>query len=101
KRWKESPRYVRMARIDPNHPYKKFRKWKDSLSRNQGSILVQLRSGHLPINAYLKKIQKCKDDYCEWCKEKEGQLISEIINHFTLDCPAYKEEREEMKQKLG
>ncbi|KXN87218.1 hypothetical protein AN958_08608 [Leucoagaricus sp. SymC.cos] len=65
KRWKESPRYARMMRINPNHPYKKFRKWKDGLSRNQGSILTQLRSRHLPINTYLKKIQKCKDDYCE------------------------------------
>ncbi|KAF9443477.1 hypothetical protein P691DRAFT_713239 [Macrolepiota fuliginosa MF-IS2] len=48
--WKRSPRHDRMTRVDPNHPYKKFQKWRDRLDRNQGSILVQLRSGHLPIN---------------------------------------------------
>ncbi|KXN93336.1 hypothetical protein AN958_00260 [Leucoagaricus sp. SymC.cos] len=90
-----------MVRINLNYLYKKFRKWKNGLSRNQGSILIQLRSGHLPINTYLKKIQKCKDNPCEWCKEREGWLIPKTVNHFTLDCPAYKEEREEMKQKLG
>lgn len=99
--WRKSDRYERMSRVDPHHPYKKFRQWRDGLSRNQGSILVQLGSGHLPINSYFKKIGQRDNDHCNWCKEREGRETPETVNHLVLDCPVYENERDIMVDKLG
>lgn len=99
--WKESPRYERMKRIDPKYPYKRFRRWREKLDRNQGSILDQLRSGYLLVNSYLKKIGKKEEDHCDWCKEEEGREIPETIHHFVLDCNAHAYERFDLKRKLG
>ncbi|KAJ3572025.1 hypothetical protein NP233_g3370 [Leucocoprinus birnbaumii] len=99
--WQKSPRFERMNSVDPNHPYNRFREWRDDLDRNQGSILVQLRSGHLPINVYLKRIGKRQDDKCDWCQENLGREIPETVNHFVLDCPAYANERHILARRIG
>ncbi len=99
--WRKSPRFERMKRIDPNHPYNKFRKRRDNLTRNQGSILVQIRSGHIPVNTYLKKIGKREDDRCEWCWKNLCRHTPDTVNHLILDCPEHHWARDEIKHKLG
>ncbi|KAF7783210.1 hypothetical protein Agabi119p4_2586 [Agaricus bisporus var. burnettii] len=101
KEWKESPRYDRMNRIDDAYPYENFKKWREYMTRAQGSILTQIRSNHLPINTYLKRIKKRENDYCDKCLENTGQRLPETVNHFVLDCSAYDYERDIMKTKLG
>ena len=51
--WQGSPRYARFQHIDTNFPFSKFRKLSDRLSRSQASLLMQLRTGHIPLNSYL------------------------------------------------
>ncbi|XP_006457368.1 hypothetical protein AGABI2DRAFT_56623, partial [Agaricus bisporus var. bisporus H97] len=63
--------------------------------------LTQVRSNHLPINTYLRKIKKRENDYCDKCLEDTGRRIPETLNHFILDCPAYNYERDVMKRQAG
>jgi hypothetical protein len=63
--------------------------------------LIQLQSGHIPINSYLRRIGKRDNDHCNNCKKKDGREIPETVNHFILDCPAYRHERDSMMHKLG
>ena len=53
KEFHKSPRYERAARIDPKTPASNFMKIAAKLTRSQASILVQLRTGHAPVQAYL------------------------------------------------
>ena len=53
--WTESPRKERFSRIDPDFPFNKFRKKLFKLSRNQSSLIMQLRTGHMPLIFYLNK----------------------------------------------
>src|ERR1700720_2935178 len=55
--WKESPRYLRMAKIDTALPSKGFLKLVESLPRKKASLLFQLRSGHVPLHAHLYRIK--------------------------------------------
>ncbi|KAF7773567.1 hypothetical protein Agabi119p4_5734 [Agaricus bisporus var. burnettii] len=99
--WVNSPRFVRMQGVDGDYPYKKFRKWREYLTRAQGSALIQIRSGHIPINAYLKRFKKRDNDYCDNCLTNTNRILPETVNHYILDCPTYNTERDELKRKLG
>ncbi|XP_006460031.1 hypothetical protein AGABI2DRAFT_56609, partial [Agaricus bisporus var. bisporus H97] len=63
--------------------------------------LIQIRSGHIPINAYLKRFKKRDNDYCDNCLTNTNRILPETVNHYILDCPTYNTERDELKRKLG
>ena len=100
--WKESPRKDRFSRINSNFPFIKFRKKLFSLSRKQASLIMQLRTGHIPLNNYLKRIGKIDSDKCLKCAEDPINMqIVETVGHFLFECQAYEEEREELIDKTG
>ena len=94
--WEESPRAMRAARIDPNLPSKKFLLLIAPLPRRQASLLIQLRTGHAPLNQHLHRITKADTDLCPKCEQAR-----ETVAHFILDCPEYEEARARMYFKLG
>jgi hypothetical protein len=47
--WRQSPRYGRMKGIDESMPSKKFAKLVAGMTRKKASLLIQLRSGHVPL----------------------------------------------------
>ncbi|KAK6995564.1 hypothetical protein R3P38DRAFT_2800752 [Favolaschia claudopus] len=51
--WKTSPRYARIASIDSPKPSNATSRLYKNLSRPQCSIITQLRTGHIGLNAYL------------------------------------------------
>jgi ribonuclease HI len=56
-KWRHnSPRYHEASRIDPNMPSKHFLQDIEDLPRPHPSILLQLRTGHAPLNYFLHKI---------------------------------------------
>jgi RNase H len=55
--WSKSPRFTKMSQVDPNLPNRKILKLLSPLPRRASSILVQLRTGHVSLNAFLKKIK--------------------------------------------
>jgi len=100
--WEKSTRKERMDRIDAEFPYNKFRNVRDGLTRAQGSLLLQIRSGHIPLNAHLKRIKKSETEDCQACIGMRRAIpAKETVTHFLFDCPAYATERDDMNQKLG
>jgi hypothetical protein len=67
----------------------------DDLSRPQCSILTQLRTGHIGLNAYLHRFNLALSPSCSLCDSPE------TIAHFLLLCPKYRRERLRLIVKLG
>ena len=68
--WRSSKRYAGSNRIDPSLPSDNFLHIIDQLRRNQASLLVQLRTGHVPLNAVLHRIKKAESADCPHCKNR-------------------------------
>lgn len=99
--WQSSPRFARFQHIDPNFPFNKYRQISDRLSRSQASLLMQLRTGHVPLNCYLYRITKSVTRHCDACWRRRRQEIPETIVHFLFECQEYAGERYDMDRVLG
>jgi ribonuclease HI/endonuclease/exonuclease/phosphatase family metal-dependent hydrolase len=100
--WDESPRKDRFLRLDPDFPFVRFRKRLFQLTRKQASIIMQLRTGHIPLNFYLKRIGKVDSDRCTNCPEGPDRIqVPETTNHFLFECQAHDEFRRELIAKIG
>jgi ribonuclease HI/exonuclease III len=94
--WARSPRFDRMALVDPDLSHVKFAKLTLSISRNQASILFQLRSGHVPLNTYLHRIKKADSPVCPSCHQ-----YRETVMHYIMRCEAHTEARQVMFSAAG
>jgi ribonuclease HI len=100
--WQSSPRRMRMEQIDKAFPFKKFRKIQNDLTRAQSSLLLQIRSGHIPLNAHLYRLKCVDTDICQACTTRRGTSpAKETITHFLFDCPAYQYECHDLDRLLG
>jgi hypothetical protein len=66
--WLESPRWRSFEHIDLEFPFEKYRAQLNSIMQGQASKLMQIRSGHILLNAYLFKIGKANLPHCRTCK---------------------------------
>ena len=57
------------------------------LSRNDASQIFHLRAGRVPLNTYLEHFKRTDSAQCPACGHPR-----ENIQHFLMDCPAYKHE---------
>ena len=94
--WSHSPRFDWMALIDPDFSHNKFAKLTHNISRNQASILFQLRSGHIPLNMYLHRINKMDSPICQGC-----QCYKESVFHYIMRCKTYMAARQAMFNAAG
>lgn len=94
--WKESPRYARVSLIDPSLPSRKFMANTAELTRAQTSVLVQLRSGHIPLNLYLFRIGKADVSMCPNCRQTR-----ETIHHYLFECRTHSRHRFALRQAIG
>lgn len=99
--WRDSPRYAKFQHIDANFPFNKFRKISNELSRPQASLLMQLRTGHIPLNSYLYNIKKSRTRRCDTCWSTRRMEITETVIHFLFECQTYAAERFDMDRALG
>lgn len=99
--WGASPRYARFQHIDPDFPFNKYRAISDRLSKSQASLLMQIRTGHIPLNAYLYKIKKSVTSRCDACWGIGLWTITETVVHYLFECQAYAAERYDMDRALG
>ena len=86
----------RLVRIDLNLKYIAFAKLTCNLHCDRASLLFQLRAGHVPLNAYLQKIQKVDSPICPSCQQSRKMVV-----HYILHCITYKEARKTMFHKAG
>ena len=59
------------------------------------SKIIQLRTGHCSLNSYLHRFGLADSPLCE-CGTGE-----ETVEHFLLECPLYREQRTELRNKAG
>jgi ribonuclease HI/exonuclease III len=100
--WAKSPRQRRFERIDDTFPFNSYRKRQDKLSRAHASYLLQVRSGHLPLNFYLHRIKKVDSKQCQACHlTPDDETPNETISHFLYDCDAYSDQRRTLIRSIG
>ncbi|KAF7366527.1 putative RNA-directed DNA polymerase from transposon X-element [Mycena sanguinolenta] len=87
KEWAESPRYARVSAFDSATPSKAVERMYADLSRPQCSILTQLRTGHIGLNAYLHRFKLAPSPLCQLC------AVPESVPHFLLTCPTHRDAR--------
>jgi hypothetical protein len=86
--WKDrlegSERTKRLQKIDAEYPSLKFSTNTAILPRQHYAALVQLRLGHFPTAAYLKRVNKEETARCKQCNQR-----TETVQHYLMDCEAY------------
>ena len=101
-RWIDSPRRQRIERIDETFPFNSYRKRQDKLSRAHASLMIQVRSGHLPLNSYLHRIGKTESNKCQACQTTANdETTTENVHHFLYDCEAYSTQRRSLLRVVG
>ena len=63
--------------------------------------MMQLRTGHIPLNSYLFHIKKSGTRRCEQCWARGRLEITETVVHYLFECQAYVAERHDMDRALG
>ena len=102
KNWDSSPRKPRLTQLGETFPFSAFIKRSYELTRKQSSLIMQIRCGHFPLNAYLHRINKIDSSRCMACEEDQDDIPqTETINHFIFDCTAHNEAREELIATIG
>ncbi|KAG1795386.1 uncharacterized protein HD556DRAFT_1213484, partial [Suillus plorans] len=54
--------------------------------------LVQLRTGHAPLNKHLAKIKVADSPMCPTCEQRE-----ETVHHYILMCEEYQTQRDALR----
>jgi ribonuclease HI len=80
----KAPQWRKLRHIDPTMPLKCYRTMADSLPRKQASLLIQLRTGHAPLNKHLFNTKSADSPICPACEDAH-----ETVHHFLLSCPVY------------
>jgi RNase H len=92
--FRRSPRAHKLQEIDPLMPLKHFEKMMRDLPHRQATILIQLRTGHVPWNKHLFKIGKANSPLCPGCRKEE------TVHHYLIQCKKYKTARVRMEAKI-
>ena len=79
--WKASPRYRKLARINPTLSIARFRKTVKDMPKHRTAKLVQLWTGHIALNAHLNRIGKADSPICQCCRR-----ANETVEHFMMFC---------------
>ena len=82
--FESSPRCAARRPIDPSILSSKFQSLIQGLPHHHASLLMQLRSGHAPLNKHLHRIGSVESPTCRACEEAQ-----ETVLHLLLLCPAY------------
>ena len=100
--WLTSPRRTRFEQLDQTFPFTKYRKRLDKLTREQASRLMQIRSGHIPLNLFLFKINRSDTKLCRACQtEPDEETPTETVTHFLFECDAYFDHRRTLARTVG
>jgi hypothetical protein len=96
--WAKSPRYNKLKHIDPSLLSRKFVELisNKKINRAAASKFFQLRSGHIPLNAYLHRFKIKESAQCPACGAQR-----EKPQHFIVECLAYVHEQWKLRPKKG
>lgn len=86
----------RLYEISRTKSAKRHHKVIDQLPRQNRAILTQLRTEHIPLNAYLHRFKRNESPLCDKCGRE-----NETVEHYLLWCRAYATQRRRMSWKIG
>jgi len=95
-RFKSSPRCQCLHHIDPSMPSSKFRLDMMNAKCWHTSMLVQLRTGHVPLHKHLHRIGQAESPTCPTCHSSE-----ETVHHYLMTCLTHSSYRKWLKNCLG
>ncbi|KAF5381383.1 hypothetical protein D9615_008435 [Tricholomella constricta] len=95
--WQKSPRFAKYEHLKDGFPFPNFRRVAEGLTRRQHSLLVQLRTGHAPLNKHLHRLQAVDSPKCEQCEDD----VVETLWHFLYQCSRFHDERQDFRSALG
>nr|GAT43545.1 predicted protein [Mycena chlorophos] len=81
--WSQSTRARKLAPIDKSPPAARVLRLYKERTRAEASIITQLRTGHIGLNACLHRIKVVDSPMCVNCGEPE------TVGHFLLKCRRY------------
>ena len=61
------------------------------LEKGEAAVIFHLRSGHAPLNDYLKRFNHHATGKCDYCR------IPETVAHYVLHCPQFKQQRKQLR----
>ena len=95
--WCSSHRGKKLVAIDANTPSAFFLQSisKADLSCRSASMITQLITAHIPLNSYLKRINKVDSVRSPSCR-----ATNETVWHFLLACPGYAHEQWALEARL-
>jgi hypothetical protein len=68
----------------------------DHLPHSLAMLLLQLRTGHIPLARHLHKIKKADLPLCPCCR-----LADKTVEHYLIHCPAHRDARRELVRAGG
>lgn len=99
RRHQDSKKQMKALRqkLDRSFDPKKYRIAAASLPRRHASLLIQLRSGHIGLNAHLHRIGKRDSPRCTRCAAGSR----ETVEHFLMFCPEFWWARKRLREEAG
>jgi ribonuclease HI len=94
--WKASPRATRLETVDPTFNPRQYMQLITKLPKKHAAILIQLRTGHIGLNAHLNRIRRTDSPLCPCCRRQD-----ETVEHFLLHCPAHHAARSTLTDRTG
>lgn len=64
------------------------------MEKGEAALIFQLLSGHSPVNEYLKQFNHHSTGECDHCQTPE------MVAHFLLHCPRYKQQRRRFRDSI-
>ncbi|QRW09851.1 Reverse transcriptase from transposon X-element protein [Ceratobasidium sp. AG-Ba] len=80
---------ARLRTIDHATPSNDFHKLAQTIPRRHASLLIQLRTGHVPLMDYLHRFDKSESATCPTCRQRP-----ETVDHYLMRCPSYERARQ-------
>lgn len=65
-----------------------------SLEKGEAATIFHLRSGHAPLNAYLRRFNHHSTGKCDHCR------VPETVAHFVLHCPQFRQHRKSFRKAI-
>ncbi|KAJ6478662.1 hypothetical protein DFH09DRAFT_1341829 [Mycena vulgaris] len=95
KAWEASPRHEKFQRLDDSASVHSYHKPLVNLSRRNSSLIVQLRTRMVGLNAWLHKIHLADSPLCPTCQRRED------VPHFLFFCSRFHHHRIPLRAALG
>ncbi|CAK5270117.1 unnamed protein product [Mycena citricolor] len=94
--WVTSPRYPRLRALLPKPLAGLWLKHIAALPKTHASIMIRLRTGHLPLARHLHTIKRADSPVCPCCHRED-----ESVRHYLLHCPAHANARGNLIRRAG